>query len=44
MPEGRGTVVLKLGPDVLAWFQSRGEGYQARINSVLRDYVATHSD
>ncbi len=42
MPESPGTVVLKLDPDVLAWFQSKGESYQARINSVLRDYVTAH--
>ncbi len=42
-PEGHGTVVLKLDPDVLAWFQSTGESYKARINSLLREYVAAHS-
>jgi uncharacterized protein (DUF4415 family) len=32
-------VGLKLDADVLAWFKSRGRGYQTRINAVLRRYM-----
>lgn len=35
-------VTIRLDRDVLVWFKSRGEGYQTRINKILRDYVATH--
>ena len=28
---------IKIDADVLAWFKSRGKGYQTRINKALRD-------
>lgn len=31
---------LRVDPDILEWFKAQGKGYQARINAVLRDYVA----
>jgi uncharacterized protein (DUF4415 family) len=34
---------LRLDADVIAWFQRQGQGYQTRINSALREYIATHS-
>jgi uncharacterized protein (DUF4415 family) len=34
---------LRLDADVIAWFQQQGQGYQTRINSALREYIATHS-
>ena len=33
---------LRLDEDVVAWFKSRGDGYQTRINAALRDYVQRH--
>ncbi len=33
---------LRLDADVIAWFQQQGQGYQTRINSALREYIATH--
>ena len=36
---GKVPVGLKLDADVLAWFKSRGRGYQTRINAVLRRYM-----
>ncbi len=30
---------LRLDADVLEWFRRGGEGYQTRINAVLREYV-----
>ena len=33
-------VTLRLDRDVLAWFRSQGQGYQTRINAVLRAYMA----
>ena len=35
-------VGLKLDDDVLGWFKAQGQGYQTRINSVLRRYVQAH--
>jgi uncharacterized protein (DUF4415 family) len=32
-------ITLRLDKDVIAWFKARGEGYQTRINEVLRDHV-----
>jgi uncharacterized protein (DUF4415 family) len=34
---------LRLDADIIAWFQQQGQGYQTRINSALREYIATHS-
>lgn len=33
-------VTLRIDMDVLAWFKEQGEGYQTRMNEVLRRYVA----
>jgi uncharacterized protein (DUF4415 family) len=30
---------LRIDADVIDWFQRQGEGYQTRMNAVLRDYV-----
>jgi uncharacterized protein (DUF4415 family) len=35
---------LRLDSDVIAWFQRQGQGYQTRINSALREYIATHNE
>jgi uncharacterized protein (DUF4415 family) len=34
---------IKIDADVLAWFKSKGKGYQTRINKVLREAMV-HSD
>ena len=33
---------LNLDPDVLQWFQKRGEGFTLQIREVLCDYMQTH--
>lgn len=38
-PENKKPVTIRLDPDVLEWFKSRGRGYQTRINAVLRSYM-----
>ena len=38
-PARKKPVTLRLDSDILAWFKSRGRGYQTRINAVLRSYV-----
>jgi uncharacterized protein (DUF4415 family) len=32
-------VTLRLDSDVLVWFKSQGQGYQTRINKLLRSYM-----
>jgi uncharacterized protein (DUF4415 family) len=39
-------LTLRLDADLIAWFRTHateGEGYQTRINRVLRDYVQSRS-
>jgi uncharacterized protein (DUF4415 family) len=35
-------VTIWLDPEVLAWFKSQGEGYEARITEALQAYKQTH--
>ncbi len=35
-------VSLRLDADVLAWFRTRGDKYQTRINRILREYMIQH--
>jgi uncharacterized protein (DUF4415 family) len=37
-------VTIRLDTDMLAWFKGAGPGYQTRINQILRQYMADHSD
>lgn len=39
MPQAKPIITIRLDPDVLDWFKSQGQGYQTRINAVLRRYV-----
>ena len=32
-------LTLRLDADVVAWFKRKGDGYQTRINSALREYA-----
>ncbi len=36
-------VSVRYSPEVVAYFKSTGEGWQSRMDGVLRDYVARHS-
>ena len=36
-------VSVRYSPEVLAYFRSTGEGWQSRMDSVLRQYVNRHS-
>lgn len=38
MPEAKDMVTLRIDHDVLAWFKTKGRGYQTRINAVLRAF------
>jgi len=35
-------ITIRLDGDVLEWFKSQGQGYQTRINTLLRKYMETH--
>lgn len=39
MPEKKRAVSLRLDADILDWFRKQGQGYQTRINAVLRLYM-----
>ncbi len=34
---------VRYSPEVIEYFKSTGEGWQARMDGVLREYVARHS-
>ena len=34
-------VTMRLDADVLDWFKAQGQGYQTRINQLLRAYMQT---
>jgi uncharacterized protein (DUF4415 family) len=36
-------VSIRYSPEVVEYFKSTGEGWQARMDGVLREYVARHS-
>ena len=36
-------VSVRYSPEVVEYFKSTGEGWQSRMDSVLRDYVTRHS-
>ena len=36
-------VSVRYSPEVLAYFKSTGEGWQSRMDGVLREYVIRHS-
>ncbi len=38
LPEPKEQITLRLDRDMLAWFRTRGRGYQTLINAVLRGY------
>jgi uncharacterized protein (DUF4415 family) len=38
-PQPKVAISVRIDQDVLAWFRSRGDGYQTRMNAVLRSYM-----
>lgn len=42
MPPGKQQITIRLDEDVLQWFRDQGEGYQTRINALLRAYMEAH--
>jgi len=39
LPDTKHQITIRLDESVLAWFKSKGKGYQGRINAVLRAFV-----
>jgi uncharacterized protein (DUF4415 family) len=39
LPKPKKPITIRIDPEVLEWFQSRGPRYQTRINAVLKAYV-----
>ena len=39
LPEPKASITIRLDREVLDWFRAQGDGYQTRINAVLRMYV-----
>ncbi len=35
-------LTLRLDSDVLEWFKKQGQGYQTKINALLRSYMEAH--
>ena len=35
-------LTLRVDSDVVAWFKGQGQGYQSRINALLRAYMEAH--
>jgi len=38
-PATKRQVTLRIDPDIINYFKAGGQGYQTRINAVLRNYV-----
>jgi len=41
-PPTKQQITIRLDDDVLKWFRAQGEGYQTRINALLRAYMEAH--
>ena len=39
-----GKRAIDLDADLFAWFKAQGEGYQQRINAILRAYKEAHQE
>ena len=40
--QGKEQVTLRIDSDVVEWFRKQGQGYQTRINALLRAYMEAH--
>ena len=41
-PPNKRQITIRLDVDVLKWYRAQGEGYQTRINALLRAYMDAH--
>ena len=42
MPRPQQAISVRLDADVIDFFRAEGQGYQTRINAVLRSYMTAH--
>ena len=42
VPPRKQQIALRVDVDVLEWFKAQGEGYQTRMNAVLREFRDAH--
>jgi len=42
LPKPKKPITIRIEPEVLDWFQSKGPRYQTRIHAVLKAYVRAH--
>lgn len=42
VPIRKRQIALRVDEDVLEWFKAQGEGYQTRMNAVLREFRDAH--
>lgn len=42
MPQNKVHISLRLDEDIINYFKQDGDGYQSRINAVLKAYIMTH--
>ncbi len=42
VPKKKERLSMRIDSDVLAWFKSKGKGYQTTINAVLKAYAKAH--
>src|SRR5688572_3998784 len=42
VPPRKRQIALRVDEDVLEWFKAQGEGYQTRMNAVLREFRDAH--
>lgn len=43
IPKQKTPISLRLDSDIIEFFKKDGEGYQTKINAVLKSYIATHN-
>ena len=42
VPPRKQQIALRVDVDVLEWFKAQGDGYQTRMNAVLREFRDAH--
>lgn len=43
-PENKESITVHFDADMVQWFKQQGEGYQNRMNAVLRSFYRAHCD
>ena len=42
-PPRKVQLTMRIDSDVVVWFREQGQGYQTRINALLRAYMEAHT-